>query len=93
MVPRVPQGEKGDPGADGADGATGPQGPKGDKGDPGAGTDPGAIQGIIDGVIAGGVLADIHHIKVSQGDKNAVTYHPPEFGHGHGCEGTKAHWI
>ncbi len=87
-------GVKGDPGPpgpageDGKDGAAGPAGPagadgakgdKGDKGDPGAGTDPASIQGVIDGVIAGGVLADVHHILLSQGSDNAVTYHPPEF--------------
>ena len=54
------KGEKGDPGE------RGPEGPKGDQGDPGAGADPGAIQDIIDGVVDGGVLADIHHILIFQ---------------------------
>ncbi len=78
-------GAAGPAGADGADGAPGPAGPKGDKGDkgdqgdPGSGTDPGAIQGIIDGVIDSGVIADVHHIAlVLDGDGKAadrtVTY-------------------
>lgn len=76
------QGEKGDPGppgADGADGAPGPPGPKGDPGEdgadgaPGAGADPVAIGEIIDGVIQGGALADIHHIKLIQdGDADNI---------------------
>ena len=82
--PAGPQGPAGADGADGADGAqgpagpAGPQGPKGDKGDkgdqgdPGSGTDPGAIQGIIDGVIDSGVIADVHHIALIQdGDGKA----------------------
>ena len=80
--PQGPAGADGKDGAPGADGAPGPAGPKGDKGDqgdPGSGTDPGAIQGIIDGVIDSGVIADVHHIALVQdGDGKAsdrtVTY-------------------
>ena len=80
--PQGPAGADGKDGAPGADGAPGPAGPKGDKGDqgdPGSGTDPGAIQGIIDGVIDSGVIADVHHIALIQdGDGKAadrtVTY-------------------
>lgn len=83
--PQGPPGADGADGADGAQGPAGPQGPKGDKGDTGeqgpagAGSDPGAIQDIVDGVIGTGVLADVHHIALIQdGDGDAkdrtVTY-------------------
>ena len=86
--PAGPQGPAGADGADGADGAPGPAGPagpagekgdKGDQGEPGTGVDPGTVQGIVNEVVAGGVLADVHHILLTQGDDNAVTYNAPEF--------------
>lgn len=78
--PAGPAGPQGPAGADGADGAAGPAGPagpageKGEKGDPGedgVGADPADVQGIIDGVIAGGALADIHHILIIQDGEDA----------------------
>ena len=88
--PAGPKGDTGAAGADGADGAPGPKGDKGDKGDPGedgedgAGADPGAIQDIIDGVVAGGALADIHHVVIGYLDEDGdttgeVTYYAPNF--------------
>ena len=73
--PAGPKGDKGDKGDTGEagpagpagpEGPAGPQGEKGDQGEAGAGSDPGAVQDIIDGVIAGGVLADVHHILIIQ---------------------------
>ncbi len=55
--PAGPQGEQGEPGKDGADGADGKDG---------AGSDPAAIQEIINDVVAGGALADVHHILIIQ---------------------------
>ena len=72
--PAGPAGPQGPAGADGADGAPGPQGepgpagPQGEKGEPGedgapgTGVDPGTVQGIVNEVVAGGILADVHHI-------------------------------
>ncbi len=86
--PAGPQGPAGQDGADGAPGPAGPQGPagpagpqgeKGDQGEPGTGVDPGTVQGIVNEVVAGGILADVHHILLTQGDDNAVTYNSPEF--------------
>jgi hypothetical protein len=69
-----PAGTPGTPGAAGPKGDTGEQGPQGEKGDPGedgVGADPADIQGIIDGVVAGGALADIHHILIIQDGEDA----------------------
>ena len=78
--PAGPQGPAGADGADGAPGPAGPQGEKGDKGDPGedgadgapgTGVDPGTVQGIVNEVVAGGILADIHHILIVQDGEDA----------------------
>ena len=72
-----PQGEKGDTGETGpagpmgpagADGAQGPQGEQGPAGPDGA---PVNVPEVIDGVIAGGILADIHHILIIQDGQDA----------------------
>ena len=84
--PAGPQGEKGDTGEAGPAGETGPAGPqgeKGDQGDPGAGADPGSIQDIIDGVVAGGALSDIHHIKITRSSNDKSYYYlAPNFDQG-----------
>ena len=72
-------------GADGADGAPGPSGPPGEDGEDGApGTiDPGAIAGAIEGVINSGVLADIHHLKITRGSNDKSYYYlAPSFNQG-----------
>lgn len=73
--PAGPQGEKGDTGPAGPAGPAGPQGEKGDTGEQGpagAGSDPGAIQDIVDGVVNSGIIADVHHIALIQdGDGKA----------------------
>ena len=67
-----PKGDQGDPGPKGDQGEPGPKGDQGDPGEdgapgaPGAGIEPGAIQDAIDGVVGGGILADIHHILLIQ---------------------------
>ncbi len=74
--PKGDQGEPGEQGPKGDQGEPGEQGPKGDQGEPGADAtlpDPGDIPG--------GLLAQIHHITITQdGDsKKTATYDAPEF--------------
>ena len=60
--PEGPQGDKGDTGDTGPAGPMGPEGPMGPQGDPG---DSG-----IPTDLPGNILADIHHIKLIQDDKD-----------------------
>ena len=93
--PAGPAGPQGPAGADGADGAQGPAGPKGDTGPagadgkdgedgaPGTGADPGAIQDIINGVVGGGTLASVHHVKITRDSNNKAYYYlAPNFDQG-----------
>ncbi len=63
--PEGPQGEKGDKGDTGDTGPAGPEGPMGPEGPQG---DPGETGIPTD--IPGNILADIHHIKLIQDDKD-----------------------
>ena len=80
-----PQGEKGDTGEQGPQGEkgdTGETGPAGADGADGADAPPINVPEVIAGVVAGGILADIHHVVLTQaggGDKAKATFGGVDF--------------